>query len=101
MNKYSKDLFYDIIENHGITSKQGKRFLTSWNAIKQNLNCPFFGNRWDDLESRRPLTRDFYEHLLNKPSGFMTKARIFSMTLSLTKPKRQNLPRPRFIWTDI
>ena len=74
MNKYSKDLFYDIIENHGITSKQGKRFLTSWNAIKQNLNCPFFGNRWDDLESRRPLTRDFYEHLLNKPSGFMTKA---------------------------
>lgn len=74
MNKHSKDLFYDIIENHGITSKQGKRFLTSWNAIKQNLNCPFFGNRWDDLESRRPLTRDFYEHLLNKPSGFMTKA---------------------------
>jgi hypothetical protein len=61
MNKYSKDLFYDIIENHGITSKQGKRFLTSWNAIKQNLNCPFFGNRWDDLESRRPLTRGFYD----------------------------------------
>ena len=28
----------------------------------------------DDLESRRPMTRDFYEHLLTKPSGFMTKA---------------------------
>ena len=74
MNKYSKDLFYDIIENHGITTKQGKRFLTSWNDIRANLNCPFFGNRWDDLESRRPMTRDFYEHLLTKPSGFMTKA---------------------------
>ena len=74
MSDYSIEEFYEIIKLHGITSKQGKRFLTSWNDIRANLNCPFFGNRWDDLESRRPMTRDFYEHLLTKPSGFMTKA---------------------------
>jgi len=74
MSDYSIQKFYEIIKLFGITSKQGKRFLTSWNDIRANLNCPFFGNRWDDLESRRPMTRDFYEHLLTKPSGFITKA---------------------------
>lgn len=74
MNNYSANLFYEIIERYGLTSKQGKKFLTSWNDIRANLNCPFFGNRWLDLESRRPMTRDFYEHLLDKPSGYMTKA---------------------------
>ena len=74
MSDYSIQKFYEIIKLFDITSKQGKRFLTSWNDIRANLNCPFFGNRWDDLESRRPMTRDFYEHLLTKPSGFITKA---------------------------
>lgn len=74
MSDYSIEKFYEIIKKLDITPKQGKRFLTSWNDIRANLNCPFFGNRWDDLESRRPMTRDFYEHLLNKPSGYITKA---------------------------
>ena len=74
MTKYSREEFYRIIEFYGLTPKQGKRFLTSWNDIRANLNCPFFGNRWEDLESRRPMSRDFYEHLLSKPSGFITKA---------------------------
>ena len=74
MTNYSIEEFYKIIEKYNLTSKQGKKFLTSWNDIRANLNCPFFGNRWEDLESRRPMTRDFYEHLLTKPSGFITKA---------------------------
>ena len=74
MTKYSIEMFYEIIEKYGLTSKQGKRFLTSWNDIRANLNCPFFGNRWEDLESRRPMTRDFYEHLLSRPAGYITKA---------------------------
>lgn len=73
MSDYSIETFYEIIKKLDITPKQGKKFLTSWNDIRANLNCPFFGNRWDDLESRRPMTRDFYEHLLNKPSGYITK----------------------------
>ena len=38
MTKYSIEMFYEIIEKYGLTSKQGKRFLTSWNDIRANLN---------------------------------------------------------------
>ena len=64
----------EIADKYDLTPKQIRRFLTSWNSIWANLHCPYLGYRWDDLESRRPMSRDFYEHLLTRPSGFMTKA---------------------------
>ena len=73
VSKYSPKELYKIFSKHELTSKQGKKFLTSWNDIRANLNCPYLGNRWEDIESRRPMARDFYEHIINKPSGFMTK----------------------------
>tara|TARA_R110000796_G_scaffold239883_1_gene360708 strand:+ start:1064 stop:1714 length:651 start_codon:yes stop_codon:yes gene_type:complete len=73
-SRYSAESFYEIVERYNLTSRQAKNFLTSWNDIRSNRNCPYLGDRWYDMESRRPMSRDFYEHLLNKPSGFMTKA---------------------------
>lgn len=100
MTKYSIEMFYEIIEKYGLTSKQGKRFLTSWNDIRANLNCPFFGNRWEDLESRRPMTRDFYEHLLSRPSGYITKAAkdILNDPL-LDKKEKKNLTLDEHIFS--
>ena len=74
MNKYHKDEFYKICSEFDITIKQCHGFLTSWNGIRANLNDRYFGNRWEHLDSRRSLTRIFYECLSNMPSGFITKA---------------------------
>ena len=67
---------YQIISEFDITIKQGLAFLTSWNAARANLNCPFLKNRWNHLDSRRSMTRVFYECLTNIPSGYITKAAL-------------------------
>ena len=87
--QYSLEELNQIAAHYDLTPKQIRKFLTSWNDIWANLNCPYLDYRWDDPLSKRPMSRDFYEHLLTRPSGYMTKAALDIIYDSLLDKKEK------------
>lgn len=83
-------LILHLADKHKISTQKVTSYMSLYNCIRTNRNCPWRGDAWDDIPSRRILTRFFYETLSSKKTGYFTpEALLISEDKILTKDEKK------------
>ena len=87
----SDRLTLELANKHDISVKRVKNCQTLYGAIERFRCDRWSGDRWNDIESRRMITRFFYEVTWNYKTGFFTpNALKVKHSTTLTTKQKNN-----------
>ena len=87
----SNRFLLELANKHDITVKRVDACMALYNSIRSNRSCPWRGDSWNNIGSRRTLTRIFYEITWNYKTGFFTPnaLKVKHSTTLTTKQKNE------------